>query len=196
MKTLLIIFILLVFSTSLWGQSTIIVAKKKAASCTTEAAPTDMKTVNTGETTSIFTYWDNITSKFVAGETATICKVCVSLKKGQETAPSYTISVGLYSDDGGYANALLTNGYYGDIAASSLTTDFAWYCLTEGSASLSNGTTYHLVMHSSGTDATNVVKIGTDLTCATESCFYDHNDPPDTNNSLFTDRCFALMLYK
>lgn len=195
MKKLLIFLILILFACPPAFGQTIIIAKKKAATCSTQALPNDMGTVG-GIRTGIFTWWTYITSEFIAGESTNICKICLNLAAKTETSPDWTLTAYLYSNNTSSPNAVLENGTYGTLASSTLTTTAGWYCFDGGSAALTADTHYHVVLKSSGyaNGGENYLTIGVDVTTATENIRYSANG--STWSSWFTDHSLALTLWK
>ena len=77
-------------------------------------------------------------SMFTAGETTTICKVCLSLKSSTGADVGYDLEVYIYDTTGVQPDPAGTKELMGTLDLAELTGSFAWYCLDSGTASITN----------------------------------------------------------
>lgn len=198
MKTIAIILILLSFAVTAFGQSTVVVAKKKATACTTQTTPNDMETTNSTSTnvaSAAGVKW--IATKFIGDATSgTVCKICPDLSK--VSSPTMTIAIKLFSntcstcdrtDD--KPNAQLAD--YGSMSAASIAGSFG-DCFT-GTYAVANNTYYWVVIQASATSETNYVNWTEDATCATEDVSRSGDDGSSWSQTS-SSKCLMMKLYR
>jgi hypothetical protein len=178
MRKLIYTILLLFIATPLFGQSTVIVAKKKAA-CTTEAQ-TCTSTANVFDATVGKTAaWKG--STFVADFTGTICSIKLSMKKVE--SPTFNINVYIYTDVSDAPNELVGTGSNA-VAASTLGAGYGWIEFTGMSAAVTATNEYWIVVKTSATDETNHVAFNTDINCKdTYGIKYSSDGSSWTNSS-------------
>lgn len=138
------------------------------AACITQAAPTDRDTFTDGGTFCTNASVDDwFFSEFEAGEDATICKFCIPFASSTSTSPSYNLVGYIYSKTGSVPDAALENGTYSteSLAGKLSNAGYTEICFDGGSASVTNGTRYFLVINCSDIDLTNQLKVGRDTDC-------------------------------
>lgn len=164
-----------------------------SSSCTTQTTPNDMETnAYTYTEIALTSTLKYVASKFVAdASTGTVCKVCLRLNK--IGSPTMNFSVAIWGDTSGRPNPSDVKASYGSMNAGSIN-ESDWNCFSSGSASLSNGTAYHIVITASATDESNYFRWIKDATCATE--VIARSSDGSTWYDLDTSNCDMARLYK
>lgn len=164
-----------------------------AATCNTQAAPTDMETL-TGNQNVLNGANDWWATKF-ASDGSTICGIQLWFDGTTTTVdPVYTgnvIYVYIYDDNAGVPNTMVAN--FGTITTVGLGTA-GWSAKATGSAALTNTSIYHIVITSASIDGTNVLRWGKDNSCATEKMNFSADGL--TWNNAGTSDCFLAKLFK
>jgi hypothetical protein len=161
--------------------------------CVTQSTPNDMETssstyFNIGEN-SVNKYGS---TKFVAdATTGTICKICLDLNK--VGSPTMNFDVQIWADSGGVPSSMVSNGDFTGMNAANIAGSFA-DCFTGGSAVLTNGTTYHVVIIADAVNGDNYFRIVKDSNCTTESMAIDADGASFTE--IETNKCGMVKLYK
>lgn len=165
-----------------------------APSCSnTQTTPNDMETSNgtysnigAGAST---TY---LSTAFVAtADTGTICQICIRLNK--VGSPTMDFDVQIWGDSGGLPSTMVSGGDFTGMNAANIVGDFT-DCFTGGSAALSNGVTYHVVIIAAATDASNYFRMVEDATCTTESIAVDSDGT--SFGIIDSANCGMVKLYK
>jgi hypothetical protein len=170
MKKIIYIILFLFIATPLFGQSTVIVAKKKAASCSTETQTCTTET--SGQDSVVGATYTRKAWKFQAAETATICKISINAKEvGNMTN---TVVVGIYTDNSGNPGSLV-----GDASsatdASGWGTDYAYRDFTV-SAAVTATSEYWVHVQTSSTDGSNYIGMRQSNACDYEEGIEAYTD--------------------
>lgn len=172
------------------------------AACVTQAAPTDRATFVDYSSICTNTAQDWFYSEFEAGENATVCKFCVSLASSTSTSPSYNLTGHIYSKGATYPNEALENGTYSTVNLTGLLSNSGYtdICFTGGSASVTSGTRYFIVLNCSDIDLTNQLRVGRDSDCLDADSNQVEHIGTSTDGSTWgatsTARCALQTLWK
>lgn len=168
------------------------------AACTTQISPTDMETWDgtyfwAGQaTTLVYT-----STKFVAGKTTTVCKICLTLESSTGTSPTYNATVAIYNDTDGEPNeeSIVDTSEVKNMTGV-LTGDNQEICWTDISAAITNTNSYHVVLHTSTYDATNIMRWAKDSSCATEVTYRSTDGAEWTSTVGDPAKCAMVKLYE
>jgi hypothetical protein len=133
-------------------------------------------------------------SKFVAGDSATICSISLRLKK--TVSPTFSLAAYIYGSTGTEPDESSILGGSDSVDSASLSTSYAYISFTGMSAAITNTTEYWIVLVASEVgDASNYVNIRIDSGCDfEEGVKYSSNGTSWTNSS--STRGFNYYLYE
>lgn len=161
--------------------------------CQTQTTPNDMET-SAGQYFMVAGATNNkyASSKFVAdSSTGTVCKICLNLNK--VGSPTMNFDVQIWSDSEGSPSSVVAGGDFSGMNAADIVGTFE-DCFTGGSATLVNGTPYHVVIIADAANSSNYFRWVKDSTCATESMQIDSDGTSFTETE--TTMCGMVKLYK
>lgn len=215
MKRLL--FFLLLIPSLAWGQcadvcksepfqvvktNPYIAGAVSAATCNTQASPTDMVTQSGTEDIGNLVSKDFWGTAFVS-DGSTICSVQLYLGTSTGSDPSFaSLTVKIYGDDGttdcdglSCPNEADIKADFGTISTVGLGASPGWKAASgSGPFTGANGTTYHVVVNTSGVDNTNKLTWANDSTCTTEHYSYSGDGAAWTSAS--KTYCLNVKFYK
>lgn len=193
-RILCLLLILLFIASSLQAQGTTQFRGggcPSGATCSTKTTPSNEDNNYTYDYSCQASGLRKYATKFVADSgTGTVCKFCLQMQKAG--SPTMTINAKIFDDNSDKPGSMVTGGDFGSMSASSIV-DATFNCFTGGSASLTNGTAYWLVLECSTYDGSNYFTVTQDDVCTTE-----HNMRYDGSNwyDISTTRCGMMQLYK
>jgi len=135
-----------------------------------------------------YTAADWLATQFVyTGTTGTLCRIDVAFVK--VASPTGNLNVCLYSNNEGEVGTEIACG---TIDSGTFTDSMAWYSATV-ETTITNGTTYWIVVEDPSADGTNYQQWGTDNTCTTENMRGSADGTTWSDNG--TASCYEIRLY-